>query len=82
MIRHGSGLKYELIGNYIYYRTNYLLYNNLQVVQDENNMTTQTFEQWVKATGKTIDFTSWTHEDKLELYFGALDAKMARSGSY
>ena len=74
-------MKCEPIGNYIYYHTNYLLYNNLHK-RDENNMTTQTFEQWVKAAGKTIDFTSWAHEDKLELYFGALDAKMARSGSY
>jgi hypothetical protein len=43
---------------------------------------TPPFESWVKQAGKTIDFTSWTHEDKLELYFGVLDAKFARSGSY
>jgi len=35
-----------------------------------------TFKQWVKESSKTFDFTSWTQEDKIELYFERMDTEM------
>ena len=35
-----------------------------------------TFKQWLKESSKAIDFASWTHEDKIELYFERMDTEM------
>lgn len=36
---------------------------------------TITFKQWVKESSNVID-TTWTHEDRVELYFERMDAEM------
>lgn len=34
------------------------------------------FKDWLKESSKTIDFSSWNHEDKVELYFERMDVEM------
>ena len=77
MTRHGSGLKYELIGNYIYYRTNYLLYNNLHK-RDENNMTTKsrrTYKRIVEIVSDS-DEEFLNIDEKLGAIYGQVNKYM------